>query len=326
MKLNKNFKINNMLWLTITLVVLFIGAIWANSGLMLNRSVGNQNQLPILNQNLVQNPLMNLPANQINGLTNQMNGSTNQAQSMNAAADNSSAPITALMLQEGISNVVAMVRPSVVGVSRTTAPSQPAQSANGSSVNGLSPNGGLSYIAPFTSGSGSQGSGVIIDSRGYVLTTFQTVGKDTVVNVKLFSGTEQNYQADVVAVDNQTDLVVLKLRAQGNFPAVVIGNSNLIEVGDIVFAIGSPFGFSQTVTMGIVSSHNRNLNINGVRYPDMIQTDASINQGNNGGPLVNIRGEIVGINMATFMPDNQYAGIGFAVPINNILNFINSNI
>lgn len=321
MKLNRNFKINNMLWLTITLVVLVIGAIWANSGLILSRSGGNRNLLPTLNQNLVQNPLMNAPVNEMNGLTNQINGSQNQIQSMNPVADNSSAPITALMVQEGISHVVSMVRPSVVGVSRTTAPSQPAPSANG-----LSQNGGLSYISPFTSGSGSQGSGVIIDSRGYVLTTFQTVGKDTVVNVKLFSGTEQNYKADVVAVDSQTDLVVLKLRAQGVFPAVVIGNSNLIEVGDIVFAIGSPFGFSQTVTMGIVSSHNRNLNINGVRYPDMIQTDASINQGNNGGPLVNIRGEIVGINMATFMPGNQYAGIGFAVPINNILNFINSNI
>ncbi|MBF0202813.1 MAG: trypsin-like peptidase domain-containing protein [Desulfamplus sp.] len=305
MKKNKNFKIKNMLWVTVILVVLAIGAVWTNSELMLNQPMGNQgNQNSgLTNQNLGAAPMM-------------MNGAANQVQSITSAENNSSAPITALMVQEGISHVVSLIKPSVVGVSRTTASRQAAQPYNG----------GLSYIPSFKSGSRSQGSGVIIDSRGYVLTTFQTVGSDTVVSVKLFSGTEQNYQADVVAVDQSTDLVILKLRAQKIFPAVVIGNSNLIEVGDIVFAIGSPFGFSQTVTMGIVSSHNRNLSINGVRYPDMIQTDAAINEGNDGGPLVNIKGEVVGINMATFMPDNQYAGIGFAIPINDILNFINSNI
>ncbi|MBF0469277.1 MAG: trypsin-like peptidase domain-containing protein [Desulfamplus sp.] len=307
MKQNKDFKIRNNLWITVIFVVLAIGAIWTNAGFMLDNHESD------INPEFIQNPAL---INQNPGVYPGMNGDSSQVQSILPSGTNSTpAPITALMVQEGISHVVSLIKPSVVGVSRTTASQQaPAY------------NGGLSYIPSFRSGSSSQGSGVIIDSRGYVLTTFQTVGTDTVVNVKLFSGKEQNYQADVVAVDKGTDLVVLKLRAQGKFPAVVLGNSNLIEVGDIVFAIGSPFGFSQTVTMGIVSSHNRNLNIDGVRYPDMIQTDASINQGNDGGPLVNIKGQVVGINMATFMPDNQYSGIGFAIPINDILDFINGNI
>ena len=86
------------------------------------------------------------------------------------------------------------------------------------------------------------------------------------------------------------------------------------------------FGFSRTVTMGIVSSNRRELNINGIRYPDMIQTDTAINEGNDGGPLINIKGEVIGVNMACFMPDNQYSGIGFAIPINDILGFVSSRL
>ncbi|MBF0209262.1 MAG: trypsin-like peptidase domain-containing protein [Desulfamplus sp.] len=309
MKKNKNFKVKNMVWVTTTVALLVIGVIWANSGLMLQSSISDQNSglYPMTNGSVMNGS----GGNVMNGLANQ-----SQPSSTFAPSGANGSPITALMVQEGISHVVSLIKPSVVGVFRTTAQSQEK----------LAYNGGLSYIPSFKSGSKSEGSGVIIDPRGYVLTTFQTVGSDTVVNVKLFSAKDQSYQADVVAVDKATDLVVLKLRAQAKFPAVVLGNSNLVEVGDIVFAIGSPFGFSQTVTMGIVSSHNRSLTINGIRYPDMIQTDAAINQGNDGGPLVNIKGEVVGINMATFMPDNQYSGIGFAIPINDILRFINSNI
>jgi serine protease Do len=97
-------------------------------------------------------------------------------------------------------------------------------------------------------------------------------------------------------------------------------------VGDLVFAIGSPFGFSRTVTMGIVSSNRRQLSINGIRFPEMIQTDAAINEGNDGGPLVNIRGEVIGISMACFMPDNHFSGIGFAIPISDAIDFIDANI
>jgi len=206
-----------------------------------------------------------------------------------------------------------MVRPAVVGVSRP---------ASGQ----IQPNTGLTYINPYSGSSGSMGSGFIIDRRGYVLTTFQTVGSAGAVNVTLFSGSKREYQADLIVVDPATDLALLKIRAQDIFPTVTLGNSDLLEVGDIVLCVGSPFGFSRTVTMGIVSSNRRKLNINGANYPDMIQTDASINEGNDGGPLVNIKGEVIGVNMACFMPDNQYSGIGFAIPINDIMAFINGNI
>ena len=222
-------------------------------------------------------------------------------------------PRTALMMQEEISRVVSMVRPAVVGVSKPTTGQIPAGA-------------GLTYINPYPGNFGTIGSGIIIDRRGYMLTTFQTVGKENRVKVTLFSAGRREYQADVIGVDQKTDLALLKIRAQEIFPAIVLGNSDLIEVGDLVLSIGSPFGFARTVTMGIVSSNRRRLNINGIKYPNMIQTDAAINEGNDGGPLVNIKGEVIGVNMACFMPDNHYSGIGFAVPINDALEFINASL
>lgn len=216
-------------------------------------------------------------------------------------------PAAGLSVQEGINRVVSLVRPSVVGISRKV----PAQFVGN--------NGGLSYIGPFASGNRLNGSGVIIDRRGYVLTSFQMVGADKSVRVTLFSGGRREYEADVMGVDATTDLAVLKIRDQGVFPAAVLGNSDLLEVGDFVLAVGSPYGFSSSVTMGIVSSNHRRLSINGVHYPEMIQTDAPVNEGNDGGPLVNIKGEVVGINMASYTPGKKYTGIGFAIPINNIL-------
>jgi len=180
----------------------------------------------------------------------------------------------------------------------------------------------LTHVAPYPGNSGLVGSGFIIDARGYVVTTFGTVGKATRVRVSLFSGNRTEYDADVIAVDPKTDLALLKILANDVFPTIILGNSDLVEIGDIVFAIGSPFGFSRTVTMGIVSSNRRNMNIDGTKYPDLIQTDAAINEGNDGGPLVNIRGEVIGVNMAYYRPHSRFSGIGFAVPINDVLAFI----
>ncbi len=280
------------------LVVLVIGALWTNAGFI--------NEKP-----LVTGPVMAPMENQ--GVVPYMGAIPSQA--VTKTDPNPASPLTALSVQEGISHVVSMVKPAVVGVSRMGTARQPAVNT-----------GGLSYLGPYTSENNSIGSGVIIDPRGYVITTFKTVGSDTTVTITLFSADNRNYPADVIAVDPKTDLAVLKIRGNERFATVILGNSDLLEVGDIVFAIGSPFGFSQTVTMGIVSSHNRNLSINGIGYPDMIQTDLAINQGNDGGPLVNVKGEVVGINMATYMPDNHYSGIGFAIPINDILTFIAQNI
>ena len=265
-------------------MVLITGAIWTNAGIF-------QHPTPVIPVR----PLLTPPVDQTPA----------------AAEGDVASPRAALMMQEGISQVVSMVRPAVVGVTKPTQGQIPAAT-------------GLTYLTPYAGSQGQVGSGIIVDQRGYVLTTFQTVGRENVVQVTLFSGGRRDYQADVIGVDPNTDLALLRIRAQEVFPSVILGNSDLLEVGDVVFSIGSPFGFSRTVTMGIVSSNRRGLNIEGVRYPDMIQTDAAINEGNDGGPLVNVRGEVVGVNMACYMANDHYSGIGFAIPINDALAFMNA--
>ena len=287
MKKNKNFKINDYFWPITVLMLLVLGAIWSNVGFKQNGVLPSSPQLAVP-----------LPV----------------VQTQPMRQESLASPVTILAVQEDISRVVSMVRPSVVGIFRTNT-SQLQSNPNG-----------LAYLDPYQSNDGLIGSGIIIDYRGYVLTTFQTVGKSNPVRVTVFTGGRRDYHADVIGVDQKTDLALLKIRTEDSFAAVILGNSDLVKVGDIVLAIGSPFGFARTVTMGIISSNNRQLNINGVRYPDLIQTDASINQGNDGGPLVNVKGEVIGINMACFMPDNHFSGIGFAIPMNDVMAFLNANL
>jgi S1-C subfamily serine protease len=209
--------------------------------------------------------------------------------------------------------VIAQVMPAVVSVAR---PGQ-AQDAP--------PPGAVAYLNPAGNPASPAGSGVIVDERGYVLTTFQSVGKASVVKVTVYSGAQKEYLSDVVGVDPACDLVLLKIRSNATFPAAPIATADLVNVGDIVFAIGNPFGFNGTVTMGIISSASRKVSIQGIRYPDLLQTDAAINDGNDGGPLINIKGEVIGINMATLMPDHKYSGIGFAVPIQSAAELLAGN-
>ena len=159
----------------------------------------------------------------------------------------------------------------------------------------------------------SAGSGVIIDAeRGYIVTNRHVVKDFTEIEVTLKD--RRRFQARLVGSDPGTDIALLEIEA-GNLSALPIGDSEALEVGDFVIAIGNPFGLGQTVTTGIVSALGRSgLNIEG--YEDFIQTDASINPGNSGGALVNLRGELVGINTAIIGPAGGNVGIGFAVPIN----------
>nr|WCC90940.1 magnetosome protein MamE-Nter [Desulfobacteraceae bacterium] len=292
MKKRKQFRINEvnyLLWPILILIVLVIGAIWTNTwdtSFITSSSVGTQSA-PVAPYTV------SPPQNQPNAMFNP------------------SSTMTALLVQEGISEIIATVRPSVVGISRTST----GQPANPS---------GLAYIEPFRENGDVYGSGVIIDQTGYVLTTFQTIGKATQVHVTLFSGGNRTYMANVIAADPKTDIALLKILSNERFRPAILGNSDLIEVGDLILAVGCPFGFSRTVTMGIISSNNRKVSIEGIRYPDLIQIDASVNQGNDGGPLVNIKGEVIGINMALFMPNTHYSGIGFAIPINDIMAFVQS--
>ncbi len=158
----------------------------------------------------------------------------------------------------------------------------------------------------------SAGSGVIVDAKkGYVLTNAHVVKNAEQVEVTLVDGT--TLEAEVIGVDDQVDLAVLKVPTNQPLVEIHIADSSAVKVGDFVVAIGNPFGLGQTVTSGIVSAVGRTgLRLNG--YEDYIQTDASINPGNSGGALVNLRGQLVGINTAIIAPAGGNVGIGFAIP------------
>jgi serine protease Do len=155
------------------------------------------------------------------------------------------------------------------------------------------------------------GSGVIISKDGYVLTNNHVIEGAKDVTVTLAD--HQEYKAKIVGRDPKTDLAVLKIEGKGTFPAATLGNSDNLNVGDWVIAIGNPFGLNNTVTSGIVSAKGRVIGAG--PYDNFIQTDASINPGNSGGPLFNMNGEVVGINTAII---SQGQGIGFAIPVNTV--------
>ncbi len=157
----------------------------------------------------------------------------------------------------------------------------------------------------------SLGSGVIIDPNGHILTNNHVIDEASEIRVKLSDGRE--FSAKVVGRDAKTDLALLKIEATG-LPVVPLGDSSELQVGEPVMAIGNPFGLEQTVTTGIVSATGRVIG-NGP-YDDFIQTDASINPGNSGGPLINGRGQAVGVNTAIFSRSGGSIGIGFAIPVN----------
>lgn len=159
----------------------------------------------------------------------------------------------------------------------------------------------------------SLGSGFIIDKDGFILTNNHVVEQTDEIKVMLADGTE--YDAEIVGRDSKTDLALIRIEAEEDLKPLPIGDSEGLEVGDWVLAIGNPFAFNHTVTAGIVSAKYRDL---GGAYDNFIQTDASINPGNSGGPLLNTRGEVVGINSAILSGSERGGsiGIGFAIPIN----------
>ncbi|MGZ8425537.1 MAG: DegQ family serine endoprotease [Candidatus Binatia bacterium] len=158
----------------------------------------------------------------------------------------------------------------------------------------------------------SLGSGFIIDGDGSILTNNHVVENASKIVVKLSD--DQEYEAKVIGRDAKTDIAVIKINAKSSLPAANFGDSDKLEVGEWVVAIGNPFGLDSTVTSGIVSAKGRHIGQG--PYDNFIQTDASINPGNSGGPLINLRGEIVGINTAIFSRTGGNMGIGFAIPIN----------
>jgi len=158
----------------------------------------------------------------------------------------------------------------------------------------------------------SSGSGVIIDPAGVILTNNHVVQGGGKVTIRLNDGRE--FVATDVKTDPNTDLAVVRIKAGGSLPAATLGNSDQLRIGDWVLAVGQPFGLENTVTSGIVSATGRAVGI--TKYDEFIQTDAAINPGNSGGPLVNLHGEVIGINTAISSSSGGFQGVGFAIPVN----------
>ena len=157
------------------------------------------------------------------------------------------------------------------------------------------------------------GSGFILDSSGYVITNNHVV--DNTDSIKIRLSDEREFEATVIGTDERTDVALLKIEDPAALPFVQFGNSDAVRVGEDVMAVGNPYGFGGTVTTGIVSGKGRTIRSGGP-YVDYLQTDASINRGNSGGPLFNMRGQVIGVNTAIFSPTGGSVGLGFAVPSN----------
>jgi serine protease Do len=169
----------------------------------------------------------------------------------------------------------------------------------------------------------SLGSGVIVDSKGYIVTNRHVIEKADRIRVRLQDDPPGiQHEARVIGQDQETDLAVVKIDLDRSVPIAKMGNSDSMEVGDWVLAIGSPFGQVGTVTAGIVSAKGRDI-VPGRQFQSFIQTDAAINPGNSGGPLVNMNGEVIGINTAILSDTNAYAGVGFSLPSNTVVQVYN---
>ncbi|HEY7617836.1 MAG TPA: Do family serine endopeptidase [Terriglobales bacterium] len=183
--------------------------------------------------------------------------------------------------------------------------------------------GGQGGPDPGTIREKSLGSGVIVDSKGYIITNRHVVQRADRIRVRLQDDPPGVlHDAKVIGTDQETDLAVIKIEYGKPLPAAKLGNSDSMQVGDWVLAVGSPFGLQETVTAGIVSAKGREI-VPGRNFQSFIQTDAAINPGNSGGPLVNMAGEVIGINTAILTETSSYAGVGFALPSNTVVQVYN---
>ena len=212
-------------------------------------------------------------------------------------------------LSTAFRNVANVMRPSVGSINTTQT-----QIINQRLPRGFEDFFGVPPQLPQRRESSGTGSGVIVRSDGYILTNNHVVEDADELEVEFSDGSK--VLGRIVGTDPQTDLAVAKVDRE-DLQAVPMGDSDAIQVGDWVVAIGSPFGLDQTVTAGIISGKNRVRGIvgDGEGYEDFLQTDAPINPGNSGGPLVNLRGELIGINTAIMSRSGSSAGIGFAIPV-----------
>lgn len=219
------------------------------------------------------------------------------------SAFGSESSVALQQLQEDFNKAVATVRPAVVSI----------KAEKKDQAMGVKDPAPLWYE--------SIGSGFIVDERGFVVTNYHVVRQATSITVSLWRSQRTEYTAEVVDADESLDLALLKIGNNESFVPAILGNAGRLEVGDWVLCMGSPFGFEHTVTCGIVSALNRSLVIEGRAYNGMIQTDAVINLGNSGGPLIDIYGRVVGVGTAIYAPEGTCIGLGFAIPINRVRAF-----
>ena len=219
-------------------------------------------------------------------------------------------PGTVADTSRGFSDIVRVVSPAVVNISSIkTLKRQPTPFDEF-----------FDFLYPFPDGRSkkwkeqSLGSGVIASPDGYIITNYHVVEQSDDIKVILYD--KRSFRAKIIGSDPKTDLAVIRISAK-ELPIVPWGDSEKLQVGEFVLAIGNPFALSHTVTMGIVSAVGR-VDVGIADYENFIQTDAAINPGNSGGPLVNIKGELIGINTAIFSKTGGYQGIGFAVPSNMV--------
>jgi serine protease Do len=176
--------------------------------------------------------------------------------------------------------------------------------------------GSTTTAAQVTAMGDRMGSGIIFDEQGYVLTNYHVIADMTDIHVSTFADRGVNYAAELIATSPADDLAILRIAGPRPFPVATFGNSDMLEAGDEVLAVGCPFNMEQSVTHGITSDTSRSVTIDGRMYRDLIQTDAAINSGNSGGALINTEGEVVGVNVAIYAPNQVFCGVGFAIPIN----------
>ena len=211
------------------------------------------------------------------------------------------------------SGVAEAVRPVVVNINteqRVVRPMDPFEEFFG---------GGWPFSGPRVQEVTSLGSGLIVSHDGYILTNTHVIaaiqeGQEPKVSVTLAD--RKTYPATVIIESVGEDLAIIKIDAGRELPAATLGDADKIKVGAWAIAIGSPFGFNQTVTVGVISAKGRTIRPQGEQeYRDLLQTDAAINSGNSGGPLVNANGEVIGVNQAIYSPSGGSVGIGFAIPM-----------
>jgi len=215
------------------------------------------------------------------------------------------APNTLAGFESEIRAAIAKVRPAVVKISAYQAPLDPRAGSPG-------------VGAPVR----SIGSGIIVDPMGYVLTNAHVVGNYREIRVRLWRANASDIVGELIDKNTELDLALIRLADGGRYPSAAIDRAGTARTGDFVVAIGNPYGLEHSVSMGVVSDRRRTLFIDGRTYRDLLQTDAAINQGNSGGPLIDLRGEVIGVNTAIYAPQGTFVGVGFAIPADRVAAYL----